>query len=190
MLVPTPADPSLADARSIHCRAIVTPDTSQRAVARSLVRQALREMLAGGLQAAPDTITLVDTPGQPLQLAAPWHGIGLSVSHEPGLSLLAINVAGPVGVDLLRLATVPTGIDAVARDYLGPATANALAGLPPAQRQAAFARAWTRHEAQLKCLALDLREWTPELAARLAGCTVTELAMAAGWIAALAIPRR
>jgi 4'-phosphopantetheinyl transferase len=189
MFVLTPADLPLATARSIHCRAIITPDTRQRTVARSLVRQALRDTLAGMLQVAPDTITLVDTPGQPLQLAAPWHGIGLSVSHEPGLSLLAINLAGPVGVDLLQLATVPTDFDAVARDYLGPAAASALAGLPAAQRQVAFARAWTRHEAQLKCLALDLREWTPELATRLAGCTVTELAMAAGWIAALAFPQ-
>jgi len=76
----------------------------------------------------------------------------------------------------------------LARDYLGPGAAAALAKLPAEQRQCAFAQAWTRLEARLKCLALELREWTPEFEVRLAACSVAELAMPAGWVAAVAIP--
>jgi 4'-phosphopantetheinyl transferase len=188
MFVPSLTGSALAKAHGLHLCCIETPETPLREGARRIVRGALRETLASLLPAAGESLALISVPGQPIRLAPPWADIGLSVSHEPGLSLLAINLDGPVGVDLLRVAAMPADIDAVARDYLGPDTARALAMLPAGQRRRAFARAWTRFEARLKCRALDLREWTPRIAEWLAACCVTDLVMPAGWMGAVAVP--
>ncbi len=188
MFAPTPTGPALADARDLYFQCLATPETTQRASARLMVRQALRETLALLLPTDREALSLISAPGQPIRLEPPWTGVGLSVSHEPGLSLIAIHLAGPVGVDLMRVASAPADSNALARDYLGPGAAAALAKLPAEQRQCAFAQAWTRLEARLKCLALELREWTPEFEVRLAACSVAELAMPAGWVAAVAIP--
>jgi 4'-phosphopantetheinyl transferase len=74
--------------------------------------------------------------------------------------------------------------DRVALDYLGPQVRDMLAGLDPACRADAFAQAWTRREAQLKCLGLSLSEFIPltekfsehlpELPCAYAGALVTE----------------
>ena len=65
----------------------------------------------------------------------------------------------------------------VALDYLGPAEAAQLHISSPAHRPAAFAEAWTRHEACLKCFGLELTEWTPALASQLASCQVMGLSL-------------
>jgi len=188
MFVPSLAAGMPAEMHSLHLRCIETPETPLRASARQIVRAALRETLASLLPAGHESIAPISVPGQPVRLAPPWDGIGLSVSHEPGLSLFAINLDGPVGADLLRVAAIPADFDSVARDYLGPDAARALAGLASGQRRHAFAQAWTCFEARLKCRALALREWTPGLAERLAACSVAELTMPAGWVGAVAIP--
>ncbi len=46
---------------------------------------------------------------------------------------------------------------AVARSWLGAAQARRLEALDPAIRRREFLRAWTRHEAQLKCLGVGIR---------------------------------
>lgn len=166
--------------------AVRTPDTPHRDRARQLVRQALGKTLGAMLAVDEGCLSLLSQPGQGIRLAPPWSNIGISVSHQPGLSLAAIHRAGPVGIDLMRLGPPLSDLDQVARDYLGPATAAALAALPATQRQPAFARAWCRLEAGLKCLATALGEWTPETGRRLAGCTYTDIAMPAGWVAAVA----
>jgi 4'-phosphopantetheinyl transferase len=51
--------------------------------------------------------------------------------------------------------------DRVALDYLGPQVRDMLASLDPPRRAGAFAQAWTRREAQLKCLGLALAEYMP-----------------------------
>jgi 4'-phosphopantetheinyl transferase len=188
MFVPPLTGSMPADTRGLHLRAIETPETPLRDSARRIVRTALRETLDRLLPVEDESPELISVPGQPIRLAPPWAGIGLSVSHEPGLSLLAINLDGPVGVDLARVAEIPDDIGAVTRDYLGPNTARALGELPSGQRQYAFAQAWTRFEARLKCQALELREWSPELAERLAACCVADLVLPAGWVGAVAIP--
>lgn len=188
MFAPSPTGNMFAEIRGLHLRCIETPETPLRESARRIVRAALHETLVSLLPAACESPVLISVPGQPVRLAPPWSDIGLSVSHEAGLSLLAINLDGPVGVDLLRVAAIPADIDAVARDYLGPDTARTLAMLPTEQRPQFFARAWTRFEARLKCQALELREWTPELAERLAACNVADLALPAGWVGAVAVP--
>lgn len=171
---------------ALHILRVRTPETPQRDRARQLVRQALSASLARLLAVGEETVSLISNPGEPIRLAAPWDHIGLSISHEPGLSLAAINLNGAVGIDLLRVGLPLAEIAALAGDYLGPAEAKAIAGTPLPRRQEAFALAWTRLEAKLKCLTLPLSEWTPALAAQLATCTVAELAVPAGWVAAVA----
>ncbi|HXE40807.1 MAG TPA: 4'-phosphopantetheinyl transferase superfamily protein [Azonexus sp.] len=167
--------------------AVRTPDTPHRDAARHLVRQTLGKTLGEMLAVDEHSLSLLSQPGQGIRLAPPWQDIGISVSHEPGLSLAAIHRAGPVGIDLLRLGPPLPDLDRLARDYLGPFTVAALAALPATQRQPAFAGAWCRLEAGLKCLGTPLGEWTPEIGQQLAGCTYTDIAMPAGWVAAVAI---
>jgi len=173
----------------LHVLSVTTPATPLRAEARRIVRAALRQALASLLPADADDISLISSPGLPALLAAPWDGVGLSVSHEAGRSVAAINLNGAVGIDLLRLGEALPDIALLSRDYLGPHIAAYITGISAVERQTAFARSWTAHEASLKCLALPLAEWTPALASRLATCTTVEVTMPQGWIATVAISK-
>ena len=169
-----------------------TPDTTLREEARSLVRTALRSFLAPLAGCVPDMVPLEIEPGQPprLALAKPPLGlpVSLSISHDAGLSLAAVRLGGPVGVDLMRVtdAALPDW-QALAHDYLGPDAAIQLEGLGLAQRPAAFARAWTRHEAELKCLGLPLQEWSLDLAQKTGQCRFSELVLPAPYVGTVAL---
>lgn len=176
----------LLAADGLYVLPVKTPETLLRDSARQIVRRALGDALTKILAAKDGSIELLSSPGQPIRLAPPWSHIGISVSHEPGLSLAAVHLGGPVGIDLMRLGAPIAEIELLAHDYLGPAETLAIGTQPVEMRQLAFANAWTRLEARLKCLALPLNEWAPELETQLATCTVTELAMPSGWIAAVA----
>lgn len=157
-----------------------------RPEARALARRAIIALLADWLSVPHEQIKLPATPGQAQRIDLGQHPAidlpGCSISHEAGLSLAAINLHGPIGVDLMRPRDIPDWA-ALARDYLGPATARALAACAPAQRANALARAWTAREASLKCLGLALAEWTPTRP-----CRVLPLALPEGWLGALALP--
>jgi 4'-phosphopantetheinyl transferase len=157
-------------------------DATGRGAARALVRGALREALGQMAGLAPDAIVIQSTPGCAPAVSYPGrHGPapGISISHDEPLSLAAINLRGPVGVDLMRVQDIPDW-RAVAHDYLGPHATALLDSTLAAERAAAFARAWSAHEARLKCQGLQLTEWTPALAARLDGCHCRELVLPAG----------
>ena len=161
--------------------AVNTPQTTIRNAARRQVRQLLGELLPGE--------TLISTPAQAIRLARPGSKIGISVSHEVGLSLVAINYAGPVGIDLMRPldgADWREQILALAQDYLGPQIAQHLASLPAAAQMRYFAEAWTQHEARLKYLGLGLQEWQLALAQRLSAIYVEQLSLPDGYIGAVA----
>ena len=165
--------------------AVDTPPTAIRDTARHLVRTALREILAALLHGP---VTLLSSPGQAPRVAG-HSAIHLSVSHEPGLSLLAIHRSGPLGIDLLRLPESPpwqTEITGLAADYLGPAVAARLAGLPAAEQAVGFAEAWTHYEARLKCLGIGLTEWHPAIGEQRAVCQSFILKLPAGFVGALA----
>lgn len=160
--------------------AVDTPETPIRAAARQRVRQVLREILAPYLACTPAAVPLLSQPGQAPSLAH-RPDIGLSISHERGLSLVAIHFAGPVGVDLMRLPDAADWTDEMATlagDYLG----ITLAGHSPAQRLENFTRAWTAHEARMKCLGRALEETNPELQQRLAQRTAHPLDLPAGFV--------
>jgi 4'-phosphopantetheinyl transferase len=161
--------------------AVNTPNTSIRDVARQQVRQTLRDLLGDE--------ELVSTPGQAIRVLRPGSKIGISVSHEIGLSLVAINFAGPVGIDLMRpLASADwyEQIPTLANDYLGPQSTRYLASLPCAAQLQHFATAWTQYEARLKCFGLGLQEWQPALAERLSACRIEQLVLPGGYIGAVA----
>lgn len=170
--------------------ALHTPDTPHRDKARGLARSALVQILGTYLDCPPDAVALASVPGQPLRLDLPGTRIGLSLSHEPGMSLAAIHLSGPVGVDLMAVPPDPVwrhDIPALARDYLGPAAAEMLATSPPQQQPGCFAQAWTQLEASLKCLGEPLQEWTPALHRRLSACRCYRLELSTSLVGAVSI---
>lgn len=169
---------------------IATPDISIRDTARELARQALREVLGILLDRAPETVPLVSRPGLPIRLDIPGLHAGLSVSHEPGLTVAAIHLAGAVGIDLMRVEQGPDWLsdwEALARDYLGRQASDRIARQPPTERVRAFAREWTRFEASLKCLAMPLQEWSAALEHELIRCRLFGLDLPDGFIGSLAL---
>ncbi|NTV69582.1 MAG: hypothetical protein HGA71_05470 [Azonexaceae bacterium] len=174
--------PGIADpAQDLIIVAIETPKTTIRDVARQRVRDVLRDILGD--------VELISSPGQPLRLAIRDNPPGISVSHEAGLSLLAIHRGGPVGVDLLRVPNAPnwqSQIAILADDYLGPYVAQQLSVAAQPEQIVQFAQAWTEHEARLKCLGVPLIEWSPHLKARLAPCRAQRLTLPDGYIGAVA----
>lgn len=173
---------ALDKAQDLLIVAVDTPETPIRDTARQLVRSVLREILGD--------VELISAPGQPLRLARSNSPTGISVSHETGLSLLAINFSGPVGIDLLR---IPENLDwqkempALAAAYLGPKIARQIADLAPQGRLAHFAQAWAKHEARLKCQGLALEEWSCQLEEHLSPCCVAQLALPSAYVGAVAI---
>lgn len=109
-------DTPLVIADGLLVIAVRTPDTPHRDPARQLVRQALGKTLGEMLAVDDRSLSLLSQPGRGIRLAAPWQDVGISVSHEPELSLAAIHRAGPVGIDLLRLGPPLLDIDQLARD--------------------------------------------------------------------------
>jgi len=161
--------------------ALALPPTLPRPQARLALRQALLEALAQQLGASIEELQLETVPGLAPRLIG--HAIGISFSHEAGLSLAAVNLLGPVGVDLLLDAPAPPDWQAVARDYLGP---QAQAGM----RAQDFGLAWTAHEARLKFHRRALSEWQPCMAEPtwLATCQCHALRLPQGWVGSLALP--
>jgi len=176
----------LLDTDKIVVATIATPETRLRDRARSMVRATLQTLLAEKLGTAAETIRLISQPGHPMRLAPPWSHVGISVSHEAGLSMMAIHLGGAIGIDLLHFDAPLPDIPALSRDYLGPVASAELAALATERQQKAFAQAWCRFEAKLKCLGLPLSEWTPAVESRMAACSLTDLPMPPGWAAAIA----
>lgn len=164
---------------------VATPNSTQRDAARAQLRGALREVLGLQLDCTPEAVNLLSVPGQALRVELPGHGIngrvgiGLSASHEAGLSVAAIRQGGPVGIDIMRIAPA-FDWQPLARDYLGPQALRRIATQPEPDQPQAFAQEWTRLEASLKCLGIGLQEWTPALAQQLESCHFMALDMPVG----------
>lgn len=181
--------PAALMAQGLHLVSVETSTDTTRNTARQLIRHTLQEKLAELLTVNGEKPLIFSSPGQAPRLNPPWEKIGLSISHEPGLSLGVINLKGPVGIDLLGPVRISNEeIARLACDYLSPSVARQITGQARALQQIAFAEAWTAHEASLKCLNHALTEWTPSLGATLASCRVSQLEMPSGWAAALVQP--
>jgi 4'-phosphopantetheinyl transferase len=165
---------ALMDLKGTHGLTVIRvdlPDRPPREVARKRIRIAVRETIAAFLQVSIAEVRLRSQPGQALTLEFPQYPIGVSISHEEGISVAALHLHGRIGIDLMRIDHTPLpDWEPVTIDYLGPIAYERLVSLPAAQRTAAFADAWTGHEARLKCWGLTLTEWAPALAQQLTSC--------------------
>ena len=159
-----------------------------RATARRTIRTALAAALAQATGLPSERIVLCGAPGEaPYVLLDGSRRVSLSISHDGDLSVAALRLdGGAVGIDVVRVTDVPDW-QAVARDYLGPACAAALARVPAAARAAAFAHAWSEREGRLKCLGRQLAEWRADDDARLATCRCLALAVPDGYVGTLAL---
>ena len=164
----------------------VDTDSTNRPVARQRIRTALQSVLGELWQCKPADVTLTTTPGELLRAQGP-HALngGVSLSHDTGLSVAAVNRHGPVGVDIVR---VSSAFDwrATAHDYFGPDVAHDIAALPLNAQNEAFLTAWTQHEARLKCLSLGLVEWSPALHARFSDLHTAPLDLPTPWLGTVA----
>ncbi|MEX8194495.1 4'-phosphopantetheinyl transferase family protein [Comamonas guangdongensis] len=167
-------------------------DATDRDRARGQARAALRACLAPELGCAETELEIGNLRNQAPSLrlrGKPLAAPHCSISHAPGLALLAWHGRGALGVDIQAVdAAAPRReFEDVARLFLKPETAQALLDIAPDTLFfEAFASAWTQHEARLKCAGLGLAEWSVERQARLAGMDCAQLAPAAGYAGAVA----
>ena len=169
---------------------IETPHSTIRHMARAKVRNVARIVLGTVLDCRPEAVLLISHPGQPLRLISPSQSIGLSVSHETGFSLMAINFHGAVGVDLMRLDDQfewASDSELVAHDYLGKHVSAKIANEPAERRQKVFADKWTAFEASLKCNGLPLSEWDAVRDQSLNECRTIALKLQGNMVGTVAI---
>lgn len=166
--------------------AVHTPLTTVRTEARQRIRLALKQVLAKKLNCTLSEIEFFSEAGKALKLMRPKHAIGLSISHESGLSIAAINMCGRVGVDLMLKQNSLTyeEMHQLATDYLGIETAELISHLPNNLQHDAFAKAWTTFEAQLKCQEQQITEWNPSRE-RLPNSETFNLILPVGYIGSL-----
>lgn len=170
----------------LHLLTVSMPESCTREDARVRIRQTLKAKLYDLLGSVGNEAELFSTPGQALRLAAPLADIGLSISHERGLSVAAINVSGRVGVDVMRWGEALPDMKALALNYLGPTMYETIERSPRVAQPKIFARAWTAHEACLKCQGVPLVEWTAALDKSLSTCNTMVVELAPTWVATVA----
>jgi 4'-phosphopantetheinyl transferase len=144
-----------------HARADrILGERKRRLWARS--RGVLRDLLGRYLDSDPGDVRIVvcehgkpalvgtaGNPRDPQSKSAASDRTYFNLSHSRGLALYAFAEAGPVGVDVE--VTRQRGNEvAIAKRVLGRATARDLEAAHHSAGRA-FLRAWTRHEAELKC---------------------------------------
>ena len=159
-----------------------------RSQARKLIRLAITQVLADKLSCSYTEIKLTSQSGQSVKVSQPRQNIGLSISHELGLSLAAINMNGKVGVDLIDVKSTPNDheIYKLALEYLGTQVAENLLLLPSEQQKHAFAKAWTEFEARLKCQEKSLDEWTSSSTLQLNTLNIRPLELPEGYVGTVA----
>ena len=168
----------LRSARALVAISVAVPHTTIRRSAREQIRAALRETLGALLHRPAASISLISRPGRPLWVDLPDRSIGLSVSYAAISVVAAIHLRGAIGVDVMPVehgADWMSDWEFVVQNYPGTRTYGRIAGLAPQHQARAFAQAWTRFEACLKCLGLELTEWHPALERGLASCCVRGL---------------
>lgn len=122
-------------------------------------RAFLRAILATQLGCRPGELVFAPGPfGKPL-LAHPAGALAFSASSSGARVLVAVTEGQELGVDVERLAGLPTDPEELSRlaaRVLGPRERAEFAALAPGPRRRGFLRAWTRKEALLKALGIGL----------------------------------
>ena len=184
------AAPIWTEVADSHVCLVGVAGQSERNAARQAIRQAVRAALPVLFGLKPGAVGMHAVSGQApyamVRTASGERRVALAFSHDEALSLAAIGLDGQVGIDVMRIVEIPDW-QALARDYLGPGVAQALAAHGPAERPAALARAWSEREARLKCLGLGIGEWQAGEDADLQACLALPLALPDGYIGTLAL---
>jgi 4'-phosphopantetheinyl transferase len=172
--------------------ALRTPLTTQRTDVRQHIRTAIQEVLALLLNCPASEIKLLSQAGQAIKLANADHNIGLSISHEPELSLAAINMHGHVGIDLIAIGSIPEPeeLRIITTEYLGVKVAEYISKQPVEAQKKVFAKVWTAFEASLKLKGEALVEWSAARDAQLKNISSIRLNLAEGYIGALAYEKQ
>lgn len=153
-----------------------------RTRARHAARAVLQELLAEEFQRPLHAASLSDVRGQPVR-ALGWPQIGLSVSHEAEVVLVALLADGEVGVDIAAIdpAACADELQRTAALYLQPSEIAAPGdqASSPAAVLRVFLEAWTRQEARLKCVGQPLEEWSPSLESKVVDLRVSAVELPA-----------
>jgi 4'-phosphopantetheinyl transferase len=168
--------------------ALRTSPTISRAEARQLVRVAIQEVLALLLHCDASEIDLISQAGQAIKLLNAHQNIGISVSHEVGLSLVAINMQGSVGIDLITIDSVPDELELriLAVEYLGADVAEHIFSQKEGGYKKTFSMAWTAFEASMKIKEEALIEWSAERDGKLKNIHIYRLVLPDSYIGSIA----
>ena len=117
----------------------------------TVVRGALRRILATYVQADPQFLEFCVEPYGKLELVRPCRDISFNLSHTGGVALLAVANRRRVGIDA---EAVCSGIEVeeICRRFFAPPEAAEILALSPEAQLRAFFATWTRKEAFVKAL--------------------------------------
>lgn len=145
-----------------RCRQALSSDEIQRAdrfhFARDRVRfvaahAAMREILAGYVNSAPQDLTFVTGDRGKPALASGGKGfqVEFNLSHSGDFAVLAIAKSMVLGVDIERI-NPEFASEQIAERFFAPIEVDHLRSLPPAAQAEAFFSCWTRKEAYIKAV--------------------------------------
>ena len=111
---------------------------------------ALRILAARELRVTPSALRWDHGPHGKPELADPWSGLSVSLSHSADLVAVAISVGRAVGVDIQHLVPRLDVVAMSARFYPPAESAYIAAGRDASARTDRFTRLWSRKEAVVK----------------------------------------
>ncbi len=145
------------------------------------LRLAARRILARYLGTSPHTLAFGTGPRGKPHVVDPPTPLTFNLTDSGPLALLAISEAGPVGVDLEALRTVPRW-QRIAQRSFDEDACRALEAADAQERAHLFLTHWTAHEARQKATGEGLHGARADPAQ----WRVLHFAPAPGWVAALA----
>lgn len=110
---------------------------------------ALRLLIARYTGERPESLAIrADANGRPTLERSELH---FNISHSGSWVVIAFSNAIPLGVDVEKICKIPD-LMAIARSHFAATEVEAISGLSPEQRAAAFFVIWTRKEAFVKAI--------------------------------------
>jgi len=148
-----------------------------------IAHAALRDILAGYVNAAPARLQFNDGPNGKPKLAPPFDasGIEFNLSHSHERALVAVKQGDEVGVDI-EFAKADFEFLDVASHFFTKQELTSLHALPAALQRQAFYKCWTSKEAFLKAKGTGLSGELDEVEILLVGEHVRIKAAVVGWL--------
>jgi 4'-phosphopantetheinyl transferase len=152
-----------------HLAALLDDDERRRAAMllvaadrhRFVLRHGAARIIVGRyLDAPPERIRWRHGPFGKPELARPWAGVQVNLSHSGDLALLALVDGRAVGVDVQVPRPAPGAVRMAAR-YFPAAESRFVAAGGPGEQADRFARLWVRKEACVKAAGVRLVQGLP-----------------------------